>query len=89
MTVNGRLGAVPLLIPSAIRADGRPGGAAGQYRGAVFAGDNPYSRLVWVSLRSRSKPGPAINDAVAAVSDVRRGFPLEVGRHLPGLPGAA
>jgi hypothetical protein len=87
MTVRGEA-AVPRL-PSAVRADGRPGGAAGRYHGAIFAGDNPYSRMVWVSLHTRSQPGPAIRDAVAVVRDVRRGFLLEVGRHRLGLPGAA
>jgi hypothetical protein len=89
MTLSSRLGAGLPLVPSAIRADGRPGGAAGRYRGAIFAGDNPYSRMVWVSLSTHSQPGPAIRDAVAVVRDVRWGFPLEVVRHRLGLPGAA
>ncbi len=88
MTLQGEAG-VPHLVPSAMRADGEPSAAPGRFRGAVFAGDNPYSRLVWVSLRTRSNPGPAINDAVAAVRDVRQGYPLEVGRQRSGLPGAA
>ena len=88
MTVRGAA-AVPRLLPSAVRADGRPGAASGQYRGAIFAGDNPYSCRVWVSLRTHSQAGPAIRDAVAVVPDVRRGFQFEVGQHWPCLPGAA
>jgi hypothetical protein len=67
---------VPQLIPCAVRVDGRPDVAPGRYLGAVFAGANPYSRLVWVLLRTRSKPAPAIADVVAAVPEVRRGFEL-------------
>jgi hypothetical protein len=89
MSVSSRFRAGLPLVPSAVRADGRPSVAPGRYRGAVFAGDNPYSCLVWVSLRTRSQPGPAIADAVAAAPYVRRGFPLEVGHHRAGLPGAA
>jgi hypothetical protein len=67
---------VPRLLPCAVRADERPGAAPGRYRGAIFAGDNPYSRQAWVSLRIRSQAATAIRDAVAAVPDVRRGFDL-------------
>jgi hypothetical protein len=69
-----------------VRADGPPGGAAGRFRGAIFAGDNPYSRRAWVSLRIRVTTGPAIKDAVAAVPDVRRGFLLKGGP--PSAPPA-
>ena len=67
---------VPRLSPVAVRASGQSGIGPARYRGAVFAGDNPYSWQVWASLGTRSKAGPAVMDAVAAVSHVRRGFQL-------------
>ena len=66
----------PDCFPVAVRASGQSGIGPGRYRGAIFAGDNPYSRLVWASLQTRSKSGPAIKDAVAAIPDVRCGFQL-------------
>ena len=70
------LGPNPRLFPSAIRGSIEPPTGPGRHRAAIFAGDNPYSTPVWVSLRTHSKAGPAIREAVKAAPDVRRGFQL-------------
>ncbi len=66
----------PRLFPGAVRGSIEPPTGPGRQRAAIFAGDNPYSNLVWVSLRTHSKAGPAIREAVKAAPDVRRGFQL-------------
>ncbi len=76
-----RLGANPPLFPCAIRGSINSATGPGRHRAAIFAGDDPYSTLVWVSLRTHARAGDAIRKATKAVPDVRRGFErLEVRR---------
>ncbi len=75
-----RLGANPPLFPCAIRGSITAATGPGRHRAAIFAGDNPYSTLVWVSLRTHARAGDAIREATKAAPDVRRGFQLREAR---------
>ncbi len=76
-----RLGPNAGLFPCAMRGSINPATGPGRHRAAIFAGDNPYSTLVWVSLRTHARAGDAIREATKAVPDVRHGFERLEARH--------